>query len=110
MQPSTIEVDTLSAFPFINANLLADLKVELPHYLAKAADVSSHCDPLEWWKGNEPALPFWAATAKKVLLVQPSSAATDRVFSLLKASFGDQQQQTVQDYLETSLMLQYNKN
>ena len=29
---------------------------------------------------------------KKVLLVQPSSAASERVFSLLKASFNEQQQ------------------
>ena len=45
-----------------------------------------------------------AATA---LLVQPSSAAAERVFSLLKSSFGDQQEAALQDYIETSLMLQH---
>ena len=53
-------------------------------------------------------LPNWASAARKVLLVQPSSAASERVFSLLKASFQEQQDGTLQDYLEASLMLQYN--
>ena len=37
-----------------------------------------------------------------------SFAASERVFSLLKASFSDQQELTLQDYVEASLMLQYN--
>ncbi len=64
---------------------------------------------LKWWKQNAPELPYWADAAQKVLLVQPSSAASERVFSLLKASFNEQQDSTLQDYLESSLMLQYNK-
>ena len=39
----------------------------------------------------------------KALLVQPSSASFERVFSPLKASFEEQQ-----DYLEASLMLPFN--
>ena len=44
----------------------------------------------------------WAIAASKVLLVQPSSAASERVFSLLKASFGEQQDSALQDYIEAS--------
>ena len=55
-------------------------------------------------------LPIWSSAAKQIFLVQPSSAASERVFSLLKAaSFKDQQESSLQDYVETSLMLQYNK-
>ena len=32
-----------------------------------------------------------------------------RVFSLLKASFNERQDGSLQDYIEASLMLQYNK-
>ena len=46
---------------------------------------------------------------KKVLLVQPSSAASERVFSILSASFNEQQERAQSDYLQASLMLQYNK-
>ena len=50
-----------------------------------------------------------SSAARKVHVSQPSSAATVKVFSLLKASFSDQQEDTLQDYIETSLMpLQYN--
>jgi len=65
-------------------------------------------DVLQWWKQNESALPCWASAARKVLLVQSSSAASERVLSLLKSSFSSQQQSSLQDYIETSLMLQYN--
>ena len=46
--------------------------------------------------------------AAKVLLLQPSSAAAERVFSILKNSFGDQQLRSLEDYLETSLIVQHN--
>ena len=46
----------------------------------------------------------------QVALVQPSSAAAERVFSLLKASYGPQQERTLQEHIECSLMLQYNRN
>ena len=41
---------------------------------------------------------------KSILLVQPSSAASERIFSLLRNSFEERQK----DYIEASLMLQYN--
>ena len=43
----------------------------------------------------------------ETLLVQPSSAAYERVFSLLNSSFSSQQQSSLQGYIE-ALMLQYN--
>ena len=49
------------------------------------------------------SLCFWSTAFKLVLLVQPSSAAAERVFSLLRQS------SSLEDYIETSLMLQYNR-
>ena len=47
-------------------------------------------------------LPVWSSASKQIFLVQPSSAASERVyiFSLLKASFKDQQESSLQDYVE----------
>ena len=42
-----------------------------------------------------------------VLLVQPSSATAERVFSILQR-FTAQQQSSLEDYLELSVLLQYN--
>ena len=39
---------------------------------------------------------------------QPSSAAVERVFSMLNNTFKDQQHNSLQDYLEASIMLRYN--
>ena len=54
-------------------------------------------------------LPKWVSALQKVLLIQPSLAASERDFSLLKASFNEQQDCSLQDYVESSIMLQYNK-
>lgn len=110
IQPDAAAINSLKAFPFLNSEaILNGLKGELPSYLAKVSDIDSNIDVLQWWSQNESHLPCWAAAARKVLLVQPSSAASERVFSLLKASFNPQQQSSLQDYIETSLMLQYNE-
>ena len=37
-----------------------------------------------------------------------SSAAAEHVFSLLSSSFKEQQANSLEDYIETSIMLQYN--
>ena len=41
---------------------------------------------------------------------QPSAAAAERVFSLLQNSFKDQQYSSLKDYIEASIMLQYNQS
>ena len=39
----------------------------------------------------------------------PSSAAVERVFSLANNMFGDAQLSSLADYVQTSIMLRYNK-
>ena len=94
--------------PFLTDEIISELKDELPAYLARCADTDDSVCPLDWWKRNSTDLPKWSAAAAKVLLIQPSSAATERVFSLLKASFSEQQDHSLQDYIEASLMFLYN--
>ena len=108
LKPDAAAVDSLQAFPFLKSPTLANLKAELPSYLVKAADIDPSTDALLWWKTNSTDLPHWSAAAADALLVQPSSAAAERVFSLLKASFGPQQDTTLNDYIQASLMLQFN--
>ena len=42
-------------------------------------------------------------------LIQPSSAGAERAFSILNNIFTDRQDNASQDYLESSVMLQYNR-
>lgn len=108
IQPDANAISALSAFPFFSTEVLDGQKVELPSYLARVTDVDPNLSCLEWWKLNNTTLPLWSEVAQKILLVQPSSAASERVFSLLNASFSYQQQSSLQDYVETSVMMQYN--
>jgi len=77
------------------------LKAELPSYVGKIDGISDELGALEWWKHNAVALPFLSNTVKKVLAVQPSSAAAERVFSLLNS---DLQGNSLKDYKEASVM------
>ena len=56
-----------------------------------------------------PALPdTWAIAARIIFAMQPSSAASERVFSLVKEMFGKDQLSAMADLVQGSLMLRYN--
>ncbi len=99
LQPDANALDSLQVLPFLNPTTIVKLKEELPAYLAKTA-----LSPLTWWKMNSTCLPTWSAATQQVLLIQPSSAASEIVFSLLNNSFNEQQLSSIQDYVEASLM------
>ena len=63
---------------------------------------------LKWWHNHASALPKWSATFKVALLIQSSSAAAERVFSLLSNTLTERQTRSMEDYIETSVMFQYN--
>ena len=109
LKPDVSAIDGLKAFLFLDdSSILDGLKQEFPAYIAKAANVEALVDPLPLWKKYKTDLPNWSVAACKVVLVQPSSAAAERVFSILSTSFGPQQDLALQDYIECSTMLQYN--
>ena len=84
LKPTATDVDSLRAFPFLDSTSLIDgLKSELPTYLAVAEDASNQTEPIAWWKSHEADLQNWTKALRLVLLVQPSSAAAERVFSIL---------------------------
>ena len=111
IQPSASSVDSLTVFPFFDQLKLSDLKAEheLPAYLAKSMDIAPTVCPLQWWRTNASELPHWSTAAQKVVLLQPSSAASERVFSLLNNCFSKRQDSSLSDYVEALFMLQYNK-
>ena len=54
MQPFASDIDSLTSIPFLNdPTTIANLKKELPVYLAKCDSVSSTVNVLDWWKQNE---------------------------------------------------------
>ena len=105
MNPSVAAIDSLASFPFLSSANVSGLKAEFPLYTAAAEDINPSYDPLLFWKRHESDLPNWSRAARQVLLVQPSSAASEHVFSLVRNSFGERQNLALQDYVEASLML-----
>ena len=85
--------------------------VPSPAYMAAAEDVVIPTEEkkVEWWCGHKEQLPPWASAVKQVLFVQPLSPTAERVFSILRAPFNEQQNCALVDYLQASAMSQYNK-
>ena len=103
--------------PLIEHDLIDKMKMELPAYLASCAGFSvDHADVegftvkvLNWWADHNSKFPSWAIAARIVFSFTPNSAASERVFSMLKCLFGDSQMATLADYIQVALMLRYNK-
>ena len=77
-------LEELKNFPFVNDAMVAALATELPLYIAAADGLAcnNEKEKLTWWAAHQDTLPQWSALVRKVLLVQPSSASAERVFSL----------------------------
>ena len=108
MKVDTSTVDELSALPSLNnPTVLANIKSDLPAYVSAVEDIDKDIDVLQWWRKQEKDLPHWSMALNTALLVQPSSAASERVFSLLQNCFKSQQCSSLEDDIESSIMLQY---
>ena len=111
LKPTADCLEEFRNFPFLdNDEIIASLGRELPEYLAATDGVSmsSEDEKLASWAAHSKTLPNWSALVKKLLLLQPSSASAERVFSLLNNGFNAQQDSSLTDYLESSVMLRYN--
>ena len=113
LRPAAASVEELRRFRFLdNDAIIQGLTAELPRYLAvvDGADLQTEEEKLQWWSRNEANLPNWSSVVKKVLLVQPSSASAERVFSIMKNFFTNQQDAALEQTVEASVMLCYNQN
>ena len=54
-------------------------------------------DILLFWRRNGNKFPTWAAAARIIFAMTPNSASAERVFSLLKAMFGDARATSLSD-------------
>jgi hypothetical protein len=111
-------VDELSAVkPLLALGFIPQLKAELPLFLSAAAnapafdraDVAAYTEGiLTWWRTNGGSFKRWALAARIVFAISPNSASCERVFSLLKLMFGEQQISTLADAIRAALLLRYN--
>ena len=101
------KVEALRCFPCLDDDTtIQDLLTELPLYVAAmdGVELGKEDEILRWW-ARQHTLPCWQSAVKKLLLVQPSPAAAERVFSILNSCFGDDQVSSLEDYIELAVML-----
>ena len=99
------DIDDLKVFPFFTQSILERLKAELPLYLSKADECL--LIKLQCWQSHEEELPRQSNACKQVILIQPSSSAAENIFLYLLTQ-SMKEKQFFGNYLETSIMLQYN--
>ena len=113
LHPNAASLAELRKFSFLNNDATIDgLVNELPRYLA-AADgtvIEEEEEKVQWWARHARTLPNWSAVVRKLLLVQPTSASAERVFSLMNHFFTHLQENALEETVEASIMLRYNKN
>jgi len=112
-------ISGVSALNWFQRHEIDDMAVEMPRYLALATSVFggefyvSRDDEMKavqrFWAENRIRYPALRMLVKYALTIAPSSAAAERVFSLLKSTFGLNQNLALEDYMELSIMLNYNK-
>jgi hypothetical protein len=95
------------------------MKSELSQYNARASLIPDKAhrlntrgedtwDILAWWRAAKDELPSMFQFLRAVLCYSPNSCPPERVFSILNNSFDSDQKSAKADYMEYSLMLQYN--
>jgi hypothetical protein len=83
---------------------------ELGLYRARAQGLPPTVDIARWWRQAMVALPHWSSLLfDHIALLQPSSAAVERVFSMLDHLFNDEQANTLDDYRRAAIMCRYNE-
>ena len=82
---------------------------------ARAAPPIDHSDVdaftatvLQFWRTDGTKMPAWRKAARIIFAIPPTSAASERVFSLLEAMFGKDQESSLSDLIQAALMLRYN--
>lgn len=92
-------------------NALVDTIPPLEERLVKdrnGKDVDSF-DIRAWWLSVKEKLPGFFQVLRALLTHAPNSAPPERLFSILNNTFGDQQTRAYEDYIEFSLMKQFNE-
>ena len=110
-------VDELCAAVPALKRVAAAIKAEVATYrvATRAAPSIDHSDVdaftatvLQFWRSDGTKMPAWRKAAIIIFAIPPTSAASERVFSLLEAMFGKDQDNSLSDLIQAALMLRYN--
>lgn len=106
---SDADVRTMLLFPFVDESMVMGLLWEKEDFFMFATDTDNHYGYLAFWDLYKKKLPVWHALVMDIVLVQPSPAFMERVFSILRACFDKRQEQVYSDRICASALLKYNR-
>ena len=105
--------DLAKYLPFISIEQVAGMEEEWTKFKALSVGVAAKQDVLAFFKLHQEELPVTSAAVCDLALIPSwipsSSAACERVLSLLRHMFGNKQHQALQDYIGTAVNLASNK-
>lgn len=103
--------ERLERFGRFQADLVARCLEEMPVYTNLAHGVSDKIDLEHFWSAHADKLPGWSEAFNIVGLIQPSSAAAERGFSVFEATFGrGNLPQATEQLMETQMKARVNKD
>lgn len=109
----TADVESLDHFLPVDIDKMIR---ELPRYInivqnwAPPADIAEELDSIvSFWRINGSEMPALSRFVKYAFTIITSSAAAERVFSVIKRSFDTGQKCALEDYVFLSTIMQYNK-
>lgn len=103
--------ERLERFGLFQADLVERCLEEMPVYTNLAQGVSDKTDLEHFWRAHADKLPGWSAAFLIVGLIQPSSAAAERGFSVFEATFGrGNLPQATEQLMETQMKARVNKD
>ena len=88
--------------------LFRDMQGELPKYRQLVKNIKGTRDVVQFFKLNGSTIPAFAEAFKIANLVRSSSAAVERLFSMLRRHFNDQQSSMLGDHIEGAMLISYN--
>lgn len=106
---SDADVRSLSVFPFVDGDMVEGLLTERDDYFIAASDTDGDYDHMAFWNLNQHKLPTWRALVSEMVLLQPSSAFMERVFSTLRCCFDERQESVYSDRICAAALLKYNR-
>lgn len=101
--------ERLQRFGLFSAEHVEQCLKEMDDYRALAADVADNTDLLQFWRSHADKLPAWHEAFLIVGLIQPSSAAAERGFSVFEFLVGrGNLPQATEELMETQMKAKMN--
>jgi hypothetical protein len=101
-------LDYLLLYPAISKELVAAMQHQWLDYKTLAMGVDPEFGVLAFFELHQKKLGAWGEAAKLLAIMPSSSAAAERVFSLLRHLFGKKSYSTLEDKIELGLMRSIN--